>query len=209
MKAFTIEKNEFLKKDVKGYYCTDYIAYERRSEVKNYPMFLLTLKNDPNKDWWASKLKSAEKNLLDLILNNLPKISDEVKLKPLTVCVIPRSKADNTYRSDQLLFKETIKNAVNQLGINFINGTGFIARHTNTKTTHLRKPIKGFINDGLIPYPGITKDTCHISEKIIGKDILLIDDIYTKGINIDEDAIQALIDNGANSVLFYAIGKTI
>jgi predicted amidophosphoribosyltransferase len=43
----------------------------------------------------------------------------------------------------------------------------------------------------------------------LGKDILLIDDVYTCSINIDEDAIQALYDNGANSVIFYAIGKTV
>lgn len=40
------------------------------------------------------------------------------------------------------------------------------------------------------------------------KDILLIDDIYTKTINIDEDAIQALIESGAKSVTFYAVGRT-
>ena len=44
---------------------------------------------------------------------------------------------------------------------------------------------------------------------VIGKDILLIDDIYTKTVNIDEDAIQSLISKGANSVSFYAIGKTV
>ena len=42
-----------------------------------------------------------------------------------------------------------------------------------------------------------------------GKDILLIDDVYTKSINIDEDAIQVLLDKGARSVLFYCIGKTV
>jgi predicted amidophosphoribosyltransferase len=55
---------------------------------------------------------------------------------------------------------------------------------------------------------GKTKDTCLISNEIIGKDILLIDDIYTKSINIDEDAIQALLDKGAKSVIFYAVAKT-
>ncbi|WP_299385686.1 hypothetical protein [uncultured Lacinutrix sp.] len=209
MKGFTIEENEILKKDTKGYYYTDYIAYERRDEVENYPMFLLTLKNDPEKNWWESKLNDAKKKLLKVILNNLPEISSKVKLNPLTVCVIPRSKADNTYRPDQLLFKKTIKEAVNQLGDDFIDGTDYIERHTNTETTHLRQPIKGFTNDGSSPYAGITRDTCDISEEVIGKNILLIDDIYTKGINIDEDAIQALIDKGANSVLFYAVGKTI
>jgi predicted amidophosphoribosyltransferase len=44
---------------------------------------------------------------------------------------------------------------------------------------------------------------------LIGKDILLIDDIYTKTVNIDEDAIQALLSKGAKSVSFYAIGFTV
>lgn len=60
-----------------------------------------------------------------------------------------------------------------------------------------------------MPYPGITKATCTISEEVRGKDILLIDDLYTEGVNIDEDAIQALLDNGAVSVIFYSLGKTL
>lgn len=59
-----------------------------------------------------------------------------------------------------------------------------------------------------MPYVGITHDTCNISEEVDGKDILLIDDIYTKDVNIDEDAIQALYDKGAKSVTFYSICKT-
>jgi hypoxanthine-guanine phosphoribosyltransferase len=30
-----------------------------------------------------------------------------------------------------------------------------------------------------MPYPGITKATCTISNEVKGKDILLIDDLYT------------------------------
>ena len=69
--------------------------------------------------------------------------------------------------------------------------------------------MEGFVNDGLNPYVGITNATCRISDNVIGKDILLIDDIYTMTVNIDEDAIQALLSKGANSVSFYAIGKTV
>lgn len=75
------------------------------------------------------------------------------------------------------------------------------------KTTHLSKN-ENVENDGEMPYPGITKDTCQISGQVAGKDILLIDDIYTYGVNIDEDAIQALYDMGAKSVLFYSVCKT-
>ena len=40
-----------------------------------------------------------------------------------------------------------------------------------------------------MPYIGITKDTCTISEKVKGKHILLIDDIYTKNptLNFESD----------------------
>jgi hypothetical protein len=127
----------------------------------------------------------------------------------LTVCVVPRAKADNTYRSNQLLFKATVSNAVNRLGNNFIDGTNFIIRRTNTKTTHLRIPMEGYINDGLEPYQGISSDTCDFSGNINCRNILLIDDIYTKTVNIDEDMIQSLFNCGANSVTFYAIGNTI
>ena len=72
-----------------------------------------------------------------------------------------------------------------------------------------RGRVRGHGGDGELPYAGITKDTCNISAGIRGKDILLIDDIYTKGVNIDEDAIQALLDNGARRVYFYAVGKTL
>ena len=90
---------------------------------------------------------------------------------------------------------------------NFDNGTKYIIRHTNTRTTHLDRNGEG--GDGNLPYPGITKDTCTISDNVKSKDILLIDDLYTKTVNIDEDAIQALLDKGANSVTFYSIGKTV
>ena len=69
--------------------------------------------------------------------------------------------------------------------------------------------MEGFNNDGDLPYVGITNATCNISDSVNGKDILLIDDIYTKTVNIDEDAIQALLNKGAKSVAFYAIGNTV
>lgn len=66
----------------------------------------------------------------------------------------------------------------------------------------------GYGGNGDLPYPGITKNTCRISN-VMGKEILLIDDLYTEGVNIDEDAIQALLENGAQSVIFYSLGKTM
>lgn len=69
--------------------------------------------------------------------------------------------------------------------------------------------LPGFDNVGSEPYPGIAKDTCRFHFPIKGKQILLIDDIYTIGCNVDEDFIQALYDLGASKVFFYAIGRTV
>ena len=171
--------------------------------------YLYKLKNDPHHNWTEFRIQEAQQQLLRVLLNDLPLVIAQVNTFPLTVCVVPRAKADNTYRQNQLLFKATVRNAMTRLGNNFIDGTSFIVRHTNTKTTHLRRPMEGFVNDGQEPYPGISLDTCNFSNNINGRDILLIDDIYTRTVNIDEDMIQALITSGANSVTFYAIGNTI
>ena len=60
-----------------------------------------------------------------------------------------------------------------------------------------------------MPYPGITNDTCIIENDLIqGGTIILVDDIYTENVNIDEDCVQALYDAGAEKVVFYAVAKT-
>lgn len=207
MNSFIIEKNNYLEKEVQGFYNSDFGGYE----YPNNPNFLYKLKNDPHHNWKDIQLKQAEKQLSDIIIGDLLELSCLLKISPLTVCVVPRAKRDDYYHPNQLLFRENIKIILSVLSMtnDFIDGTDFIKRHTNTKTTHLRKAIEGFVNDGLSPYPGISLDTCLFSKEIFGKDILLIDDIYTKTINIDEDMIQALFTYGAKSVFFYAVGKTI
>ena len=209
MNELSLGLNAFLKKETQAFYFTEYTSYERRNKIKNYPMYLLTLKNDPDRNWWESKLKEAEQQLLSILLTELPLVKKAINIEPLVICVVPRSKADNTYREDQLLFKQTIKNAIKQMNDVFIDGTDFIKRKVNTKTTHLRREIEGYENDGDLPYPGISLKTCEFDKEIIGANILLIDDIYTESIGIDEDMIQALYDKGANSVTFYAIGRTV
>jgi hypothetical protein len=205
MTPFTIVRNNYLTQNIQGFYHTDFGGVD----LPNNPNYLYKLKNDPHHNWTDFRMQEAQQQLLQVFLNDLPDVLNQINKNSLTVCVVPRAKAENTYRSNQLLFKATARNAVNQLGNNFIDGTNFIERHTNTKTTHIRKPMEGFVNDGLEPYPGISTDTCNFSRNINGRDILLIDDIYTKTVNIDEDMIQALLNCGANSVTFYAIGHTL
>ena len=126
------------------------------------PNFLYKLKNDPHHKWTDFKIQEAQQQLLRILLLDLPEISRQINRNPLTVCVVPRAKADNTYRPNQLLFKATVRNAVNQLGNNFIDGTNFIVRNANTKTTHLRKPMDGFVNDCLLHLPPIDANRCHL-----------------------------------------------
>jgi len=206
MTPFTIVANlPLLTRNIQGFYHTDFGGVE----LPNNPNFLYKLKNDPHHKWTDQRIKDAQQQLFFVLLKDLPNVVTKIGIRPLTVCVVPRAKADNTYRPNQLLFKATVKDAVIQLGNDFIDGTNYLTRHTNTKTTHLRNAIDGFDNDGRLPYPGITLETCYFSNNINGENILLIDDIYTKTVNIVEDAIQALLANGANSVTFYAIGNTI
>jgi len=201
MNKFTIYANEYLQQNIQGYYHGDYHGggnYKIDGTIEN---IITTFKNDipPYKD--KETLQLTVNRLISILKQDLPLFQQN----DLTVCIVPRAKAENTYRKNQLLFKKVIQHIINEL--NFKDGSDYIVRHTNTRTTH--RDRAGYGGDGHRPYPGITKDTCYISNEVKGKNILLIDDLYTKTINVDEDAIQALLNNGAKSVIFYAVGKTV
>jgi len=201
MHSFIIKSNHYLNQNIQAFYHTDYVGYQNPGN----PEYINTLKNTFI-DVPIFELTSAAQELESVLLEDLPQILSILQLKSLTVCVVPRAKRD--YQPEQLLFKLTIHNVVKQLN-SFSDGTDDLVRHTNTKTTHLRANIPNHNNDGAMPYPGITIDTCNVLSNIRDKDILLIDDVYTRGVNIDEDAIQALLDKGARFVAFYAVGKTV
>lgn len=207
MNRFTIEQNRFLTRNVNAFYHHDYTGGEWRNQgtIESY---IVTLKNTFQNES-DLKLNSAIQKIKEILLVDLPQVLRITGIVRPTVVVVPRAKVENTYIPKQLLFKQTINDLVNSTG-NLINGTNFIIRHTNTFTTHLR--YANVQNDGQTPNqfgPGITQNTCHISTNVRGRDILLIDDLYTRTVNVDEDAIQALFDNGANNVIFYSIGKTV
>lgn len=197
----------FLTKKVQAYYHDDYHGGdpELRDTAGTVENIITTLKNQFN-DTSEDVLIQAMANMMRILNEDLPQILWITGLEELVVCVIPRSKTENTYTYAQLLFKLVIQESIKDWN-SFIDGTNHIVRHTNTRTTHMDK--SGYGGEGNLPYPGITKDTCTISNKVRGKDILLIDDLYTASVNIDEDAIQALFDKGARSVTFYSLGKTI
>ena len=201
------QTGRFLSKQVQAYYHADYHSGDavQRETFGTVENIITTLKNQfMDKD--KETLLQAAKSLIAILNTDLPYILRQEQKREIVVCTIPRAKAENTYQPSQLLLKKAIKASIKNLK-GFIDGTDYIIRHTNTQTTHLAR--SGYGGDGKLPYPGITKDTCTISEEIRGKDILLIDDLYTAGVCIDEDAIQALFDNRARSVTFYSLGKTI
>lgn len=201
MNEFVIEPNYFLSRKINAFYHTDYIGYKKPGN----PNYINILKNTYN-SYSTSYLNSAAKELFNVLHIDLPLIIQKNNSKPLHVCVVPRAKA--AYQPSQLLFKKTVSDVL--LNINgLIDETNGIVRHTNTKTTHLPPNTPNYENDGDYPYKGITKNTCHISDSIREKNILLVDDIYTKTINIIEDAIEALFEHGARSVIFYSVAKTV
>lgn len=203
---FIIGENRFLTRSTMAYYNRTYTGYGNEGN----PEFLNILKNTFNKTPLLD-LNIARQKVEEILLSDLPKIIAQHNFDNCVCVCTPRSKALNTYTDNQLFFRDAIRNALNKIS-GIVDGTDVIIRHTNTLTTHLEKATKdGRIqnNDGDKPYPGITKKTCHIKKEIIvGQKVILIDDIYTKTVNIDEDCIQALLDNGAQGVVFYAIGRT-
>lgn len=169
------------------------------------PDYLNDLKNTFN-NFSEAKLLSAARELHNVLLEDFPKIFEALHFDELFVCVVPRAKSENAYHENQKLFRAVVQKVVRKFS-GFVDGTSCLSRHTNTKTTHLRSEIPGYINDGSEPYRGITQATCDISNHVKDKNVLLIDDIYTPNVNIDEDAIQALLQAGASTVTFYSVGR--
>lgn len=194
-----------LQQDVRAFYNSDYQGGGNWRIAGTIENLICTFKNDIT-PYSPTTLFNARLRLARILRNDLPEILRGCGNTYLRVCVIPRAKSEHSYRADQLYLRSTIQEVVRQL-YGFEDGTHDIIRHTDTATTHLARRGNG--GAGEQPYIGITKDTCHISDSIVNKDILLIDDLYTKTVNIDEDCLQALIDKGARSVMFYSIGKTL
>lgn len=230
LNEFIVTKNEYLHCDIQGFYRVDYTGYNK----PNNPNYLNVLKNTFNSTF-DNYLDAALNELQDNLVNELTYIYNSLNIKneTLYICVVPRSKALGTYDDNQLIFRNCFKHllgvdfplpsyvrirggGMRKYGIDygtkrlpnfFGDGVDFIIRTTNTRTTHLSK--SNLENDGDMPYVGITKNTCKLSPEIYNKHILLIDDIYTKTVNIDEDAIQALLDYRAKSVTLFTIAKTV
>ena len=199
MYTHIVEANEFLNQNILGFYHCDY----SNMREKGYSYFLNELKND-DRDISSVRLANAQSKLANILKQELPQVLQKMSWYQATVCVVPRAKPTDFYHADQLSFSETVCRVATELQ-SLSNGCYFIKRHTKTKTTH--RHFTDTIGD--MPYVGITQDTCHISDNVRGRNIILVDDLYTKTINIDEDLIQALLDQGANAVCLYTVAKTV
>ncbi len=199
MKKFYVGENKYLEQKVLAFYNCDYVGFQKHDN----PDFINRLKNMTSQydelDLVDDFIEVSERFITDM--ENLFKKNE---FKNFTVCVMPRSKKESKYKQCQLMFKKAISSCANKLG--FINGSNAIKRIKDTKTTHNWRLEN---NTGDNPYNGITKDTCKIDlSKIVGQDIILVDDIYTKGVNVIEDCIKYLFDLGAKSVILYVTAKT-
>lgn len=212
LRTRTLWTNEYLKIRSTCYYVLDYL---RAGEPDN-PQFILDLKNTYNNKR-AYVLEQAKTTARNLIVNWAPQVMADAGLSSCTMVCAPRAKAFHTYTEQQMYLLKAVSEAAQALsGRGVTDGTSAIRRITNTKTTHLKDTTtrvtadgREEANDGDAPYPGITKKTCQINAGLIqGKNILLIDDIYTGWVNIDEDCIQALYDAGAARVVLFTLSCT-
>ena len=202
-----IESNDYLTKQITAFYDCAY----RRPDPEGSGFSLRvsdairTLKNTFNREN-DNELFRAKNYIRTIATTDLNQIIEQERIEnPIIICV-PRSKAD--FSDKQLLFRKAISEAANNTMAT--NGTEYIRRIRNTKTTHLANTRNGDMSgDGDMPYPGITNDTCRLSGSVSGRNVILVDDIYTKTVNIDEDCCQFLLDNGAKSVALYTICKTM
>ena len=204
----TIPTNNFLTRDITAYFHDYYIP--TKDGGGNFSNLILAIKSNGTE---AIKLSISE--IIAADLDKILKISvGFLKAKPIVVAV-PRSKPDSSWKSFELQFRPAISMGLEKSKYTvkgsdqkwMIDGTRYLIRILETQTTHLAHKNNPE-NTGPEPYPGITKDTCQLNGNISGKDIILIDDIYTEDKGIDEDCIQFLLDNGVNNVILYTLGMT-
>lgn len=193
-----IGSNCFLRRDVDLYFHDLYHGFYSQ---ENNLTFINYLKNDRRGyDDMIEESEQIAAKVLAVDLDELVKIYG-----PLTVCGIPRSKRESIYPAEMMGLKRAIRRAARG-NPNLSDGLDYIIRHINTLCTH--RSYRGYGGDGESPRPGLLRDTCCLSPKIAGKNIVLVDDIYTAGVGIDEDGVQALLDAGAKSVIMYTFGCT-
>ena len=186
MTEFVICANEYLNKSAKGYYNLDYVGY---GQPEN-PDFLNWLKNTFNNES-VFKLETGRRLVEKTLCKAIPEILSKEGIITCVLACVPRAKMLSKYHPNQKMFIDAVSRSADKL--NLIDGAYYIKRYIDTKTTHLKnaKDLTWVTgdgdneeNDGHMPDPGITKDTCIIESDLIkNKTIILVDDIFSKTVH--------------------------
>lgn len=192
-------------------YFTD--LYTRMGEEGN-PDYINALKADNATAKTGSILQKNAASLAYKVLQYSLSTLVEKGLVPKdpTVCYVPRAKREEHYVLRQLIFKHVLRDVVTDLGYN--DGIDYIRRVKNMPTTHRKdESYCYFVGNPQIEVKvnreeNFIAQSCSFSEEIRGKDIILVDDIYTYGVGIDEYTLLSLLEAGAKSVVLYALACT-
>lgn len=165
-----------MTKDINAFFHLEYFGFRKE---KN-PDFINLLKNTFDNESDIILKRSIE--WAQFYFNDLFKSLTAKHLNiEIVVVMVPRALAETQYTNAQRGFKLALQQAIKSCNNkNIIDGVDLIKRVVSTQTTHLQFS-EYHQGQGDLPYVGITKDTCSIdSNRIKGKNIILIDDIYTK-----------------------------
>ena len=210
MQPFKLNINDYLTTETTGYYSTEYTRFgrtlnPRADEISEH---LRTCKNRFN-DKTIDELTDAQA-LIPILKAALSTIQKKENFEKPCIINVPRAKRPEMYFDAQLLFSKFVCEASELANFPYIEAL----RVKNTKTTHIKDERFGMVFKQKIdeqpkPYPGISRETCQIKGDIQGKNIILVDDIYTRNANIDEDFVQFLYNQGANRVILYCVGAVL
>ena len=111
---FEISKNNYLKKDVTGFFSLEYVRFKRPGN----PDFINVLKNTYGNEN-TTKLRIAAKTLGEVLLRDIPRIAKILgkERTELVLCSIPRAKKDDSYNENQLLFRTIISAVARKLNM--------------------------------------------------------------------------------------------
>lgn len=104
MYRFRILANDYLSISVDAFYHVEYTGMGKPGN----PDYLNVLKNTFN-DFPDRKLNFAVHQLQIVLREDIPQIRRILGLDTMTVCVVPRAKAENFYHPNQQLFRATVQ----------------------------------------------------------------------------------------------------
>jgi len=211
-----MEKNDFFKREIISYYLLDYGQQFRSENNKNEGTgFLNVLQNkkETESEKTINKAKEIVSSYFIMFITNILYKNHKLPEKEIeyngemipskdgehkwNVICMPREKKDipdNMYMFSKCIYSVFENNSLKKIS-SVGSGRDYIKRIINTQ-------------ENKASYIGETFDTCQFDvNKISGRYILLVHDIYRKGNNDVEDCIETLYMLGAKEVIFLAIAR--